>query len=54
MQKFNAVAGVKAVLADRYKAPNWSRTRPPLVPLTDAQAKELLGELKKVEAGALV
>ena len=54
MQKFNAVAGVKAVLADRYKAPAWSRTRPPLVPLTDTQAKELLADLKQVEVRALV
>ena len=53
MQKFNAVAGVKTVLADRYKAPDWSRTRPPLVPLTAAQSKELLTELKKVEAKEL-
>jgi 4-hydroxy-tetrahydrodipicolinate synthase len=54
MQKFNAVAGVKAVLADRYNAPDWARTRPPLVSLTTAQSKELLSELKRVEAKELV
>ena len=54
MQKVPAVAGVKAVLADRYKTQEWARVRPPLDPLTPAQQKELLSELQKLEAGALV
>lgn len=54
MQKVPAVAGVKAVLADRYKTQEWARVRPPLDPLTPAQQKDLLSELKKLEAGALV
>lgn len=54
MQKVPAVAGVKAVLADRYKTQEWARVRPPLDALTASQQKELLSQLKKLEAGALV
>lgn len=54
MQKFNAVAGVKAVLADRYKAPDWARVRPPLVSLTAIQTKTLLEAFGKLEAEVLV
>jgi 4-hydroxy-tetrahydrodipicolinate synthase len=54
MQKVPAAAGVKAVLADRYKTQEWARVRPPLDPLTPAQQKDLLTELKKLEAGVLV
>jgi 4-hydroxy-tetrahydrodipicolinate synthase len=54
MQKVPAVAGVKVVLADRYKTQEWARVRPPLDPLTPTQQKDLVSELKKLEAGALV
>lgn len=54
MQKYNAIAGVKAVLADRYKTPDWARVRPPLDALSATQAKELLAGLAEIEAGALV
>jgi 4-hydroxy-tetrahydrodipicolinate synthase len=53
MQKFNAVAGVKAVLAERYKAPDWARVRPPLVGLSPEQTKELLAGLAEVGAEAM-
>lgn len=54
MVKFPLISGIKAVVAEQTGHKDWTRTRPPLDPLSPAQTKELLGELKKLEAGALV
>jgi 4-hydroxy-tetrahydrodipicolinate synthase len=52
MQKFPLIAGVKAVIAERTKVPDWARVRPPLDPLSPAQRKELVAKLSRLEAGA--
>jgi 4-hydroxy-tetrahydrodipicolinate synthase len=54
MVKFPLIAGIKAVVAEQTGHKDWARTRPPLDPLSPEQTKELLGELKKLEAGELV
>lgn len=40
--RFPFVAAVKAVLANRLKDPGWSKVRPPLEELSEADAAELL------------
>ena len=52
MQKFPLIAAVKAVLAERLRAPDWARVRPPLDPLSPAERKELAAELAKIAAEA--
>jgi 4-hydroxy-tetrahydrodipicolinate synthase len=54
MVKFPLIAGIKAVVAEQTGHKDWARTRPPLDPLSPEQTKELLGELKKLEASELV
>jgi len=46
MQKYPMMAALKAVIAHFGRDPDWATVRPPLVELTPAQGKALLGELE--------
>lgn len=44
-EKFPLIPALKRAIADRLRNETWRQTRPPLAPLSDAQAKELLEAL---------
>ena len=44
-EKFPLLPGLKAAIAERLGRPGWRATRPPLAPVPEAQAKELLAAL---------
>ena len=44
-EKFPLIPGLKRAIAHRLRNETWRQTRPPLAPLADAQAKELLEAL---------
>ncbi len=46
MQKYPMMAALKAVIAHFGRDPDWATVRPPLVELTPAQSKALMGELE--------
>jgi 4-hydroxy-tetrahydrodipicolinate synthase len=46
MQKYPMMAALKAVIAHFGRDPDWATVRPPLVELTPAQSKSLMGELE--------
>ncbi len=46
--RFPFVAAVKAILAHRLKDPAWSKVRPPLVELSEAEAAELLKRYDRI------
>ena len=46
MQKHPMMAALKAVIAHFGRDPDWATVRPPLVELTPAQSKALMGELE--------
>ncbi len=47
MQKYPMMAALKAVIAHFGRDPDWATVRPPLVELTPAQSKSLIGELEE-------
>jgi len=46
MQKYPMMAAMKAVVVHFGRDPDWATVRPPLVELTPAQNKALMGELE--------
>lgn len=44
VEKRGLIQSIKVVLGARYRDPDWRMVRPPLMPLTDAEARDLLAE----------
>jgi 4-hydroxy-tetrahydrodipicolinate synthase len=48
IQAYPMVPALKRIVAHFHQDPDWAAVRPPMVPLTEAQSKALIGDLAKI------